>query len=227
MTDYYSNFLQLINSEKKNFKGAGFIFYSRIGLDISILLGQDNKSKSKIPSLSVFGGGKESFDKNSIDTAVRETFEELFNVRPNGLDLFVEQIQQKIDNNMIVEKVFVKSNNEVCYFADINILNMFIDHLIYQSSPWTFKGDHNWLEYKNNYHNFINDRILKPNEIARNGLNEITKIYLVKLSDLLISIKNDASEKIVKINNKKFKLRDNLNRYLQESIIIDIINKLY
>ena len=129
MTDFYSNYLSMIKSEKNNYRGAGFIFYEKNNLEFNFLLGLENfDSKNK---LSIFGGYKDKKDKNSLYTAVREVFEEVLNVHPTGLDIFVPQIQQKVDDYTISEKVFVKDSNEVCYFADISILNMFIHHLMY------------------------------------------------------------------------------------------------
>ena len=45
---------------------------------------------------------------------------------------FFKKLQKKINDGTIVEKVFVKEHNEICYFAEISILYTFINHLIYQ-----------------------------------------------------------------------------------------------
>ena len=222
MSDFYSKYLEMISSEKKKYRGAGFIFYQKNGLDIDFLLGLDNKSKSNM--LTVFGGGREPKETNSLYTATRETFEELFNILPNGLDLIVNQLQQKIDDHTIIEKIFMKQDNEVCYFADIHILNIFIDHLIYHECLWTFKGNHKWSDYTHNFTQFYEDRVLKPNQKAKNGLNEIKRVLYVNIKNINESI-NQMNNKII-INNKKYYLRDNLNRYLQENIITDIIHKI-
>ena len=222
MSDYFSKYLDLVNKEKNNYRGAGFIFYQKIGngytTDFDILLGVDNK-KPKVDGLnelSVFGGGKEKTDPNTLYTAVRETFEELFNVRPGGLDFFTEELQKKINDGTIIEKVFVKDQNEICYFTELNTLDLFINHLTYQKSPWTFKGKHEWNEYYRNIRLFIGDRILS-NKKAKDGLNEIKQVYLIKWSELTANI--------ITTNNKKYKLRDNLNRYIEEKVILDILNK--
>ena len=222
MSDFYSKYFDLVKQEKNKYKGAGFIFYRKSKTDFEFLLGLDNKSNTN--TLSVCGGGREETDKNSLYTACRETFEELFNVLPGGLDIFVNEIQKKINNDEIVEKIFMKNNNEICYFAEVNILNMFINHLYYQKSPWTFKDTHEWNEYIDNIPSFINDRILKNNQKAKNGLNEIKKVLLLKWSVILKSF-NNVDNKLIIINKKKYQLRDNLNKYLQENIIIDIIYK--
>ena len=120
----------------------------------------------------------------------------------------------------VIEKVFVKDQNEICYFTEIDTLNLFIKHLIYQKSPWTFKGKHEWSEYYNNIHLFIHDRMLKNNQKAKNGINEIKQVYLIKWSELY-----NNSDKIIQINNKKYKLRHNLNRYIEDKVILDILNK--
>jgi len=224
MSDFYSKYLEMISSEKKNYRGAGFIFYQKSGLDFDFLLGLDNKNKLNI--LSVFGGGREPKETNSLYTACRETFEELFNILPNGLDLFVIQMQKKIDDHEIIEKIFLKKNNEVCYFANVKILNMFIDHLIYHECPWTFKGNRKWNNYINNIDQFIIDRVLKTNQKALNGLNEIKRILFVNIKDINNSLKMNQDDKSIIVNKKEYYLRDNLNRYLQENIIIDIINKI-
>ncbi len=225
MTDFYSKYLDLINNQKNNYRGAGFIFYQNNNNDIDFLLGVDNKFKDN--KLNVFGGGKEKTDKSSLHTACREVFEELFNVYPTGLDIFVERIQKGIDSHDITEKIFLKKENEVCYFADIKYLNLFIEHLIYHEGEWTFKNNHQYKEYKDDIIKFIGDRVLKSSQKAKNGLNEIKRIYLVKWSHIKNAInKTDENHsEPVKINNKKYLLRDNLQKYLKEDIIIDIINK--
>jgi hypothetical protein len=227
MSDFYSKYLEMMSSEKKNYRGAGFIFYQKNGLDFDFLLGLDNKSNTNM--LSVFGGGREPKETNSLHTACRETFEELFNILPNGIDILVNQLQQKIYDHTILEKIFMKKENEVCYFAEINILQMFIDHLIYHECAWTFKGNHQWSEYKYDIPKFINDRVLKPNQKAKNGLNEIKRIFLVNITDITQSLnKIDSTKKGngIIINKQEYYLRNNLNRYLQEKIITDIIHKI-
>lgn len=232
MSDYFSKYLDLVNKEKNKYRGAGFIFYQRSAYgyttDFDILLGVDNK-KPKVDGLnelSVFGGGKEKTDPNTLYTAVRETFEELFNILPGGLDFFTEELQKKVNDGTIVEKVFVKDQNEICYFTELNTLNLFINHLNYQKSPWTFKGKHEWSEYYNNIRIFINDRELKNNQKAKNGLNEIKRIYLVKWSELIKPVEpGDILGKVIIIGKKKYKLRYNLNRYIEEKVILDILNK--
>ena len=92
MSDFYSKYLDLINTQKQNYRGAGIFFYQKdtINNDYDFLFGVDNKKRDE--RLSVFGGGKDKEDPNSLYTAVREVFEELFNVLPNGIDLVVYQI---------------------------------------------------------------------------------------------------------------------------------------
>ena len=68
------------------------------------------------------------------------------------------------------------------------------------------------------------DRVLRPNQKAKNGLNEIKKVLYVNIKDINNSI-NKMDNKIT-INKNEYYLRDNLNRYLQENIIIDIIHKI-
>jgi hypothetical protein len=180
------------------------------------------KTIPNINELNVFGGKKERTDKNPLYTAVRETFEELFNTLPSGLDLFTEELQKKVNDGSIIEKVFIKEKNEICYFAEMNILYTFINHLIYQKSPWTFKGNYTWEKYQNDINLFINDRSLKNNQRIKNGFNEVKKVYLIKWTDI---IKSKENNKILFINNKKFILRENLNRYVEEKVILDILNK--
>ena len=221
MADYYSKYLDIMHSEKNKYGGAGFMFYEKNGNSLNFLLGLDNSGIGK-QRLGIFGGARERKDKSPLYTAVREIFEEVFNILPNGLDIFVDRIQKKIDDYSIIEKIFVKSNNEVCYIADINLLNLFIEHLIYNECSWTFKNKHSWKEYLYNIHLFFNDRVLKNNQTVKNGLNEIKKVYLFDWNIINESIKNNTP---IIINKKEYLLRDNLNKYLQDNIIIDIINK--
>jgi hypothetical protein len=219
MTDYYSKYLDLIHSEKNNYGGAGFMFYENNNNNIFLLLGLENNSKHQ---LGIFGGSREKKDKSSLHTAVREIFEELFNVSLTDLDIFIERIQKKIDDYSIKEKIFVKSNNEVCYIANVNILNLFLEHLIYTDCKWSFKNKHNWNKYINNIHMFFKDRNLKTNQTVKHGLNEIKKVYLLKWTDINNSINMKTP---IMINKKEYYIKDNLNKYLQDNIIIDIINK--
>ena len=49
MTDFYSNYLSMIKSEKNNYRGAGFIFYEKNNLEFDFLLGLENiKLQEKI-----------------------------------------------------------------------------------------------------------------------------------------------------------------------------------
>jgi hypothetical protein len=224
MTDYYSNYLSLVNSEKNNYKGAGFIFYEKHDHNnINFLLALDNVKKSEVQALSTFGGTREKKDKNALYTAVRETFEELFNIVPNGMDLFLNQIQKKVDDYTIIEKMFVKNNNEVSYFAELNILNLFIEHLIYHESKWTFKNNHKWSEYHNHIHIFLNDRLLKNNQVVKNGLNEVKKVFLVNFKLINGSIKNNSP---IIIDNKEYHLKESLKKYFKDEFILNIINKI-
>jgi len=134
----------------------------------------------------------------------------------------MHRIQQKIDDYSIIEKIFVKSKNEVCYIADISILKLFFEHLMYQECEWTFKSKHEWSEYYNKIHMFFNDRILKNNQTIHHGLNEVKKVFLINWDTINKSIKNNTP---IIINKKEYYLKDNLNKYLQDNIIIDIINK--
>jgi hypothetical protein len=56
-------------------------------------------------------------------------------------------------------------------------------------------------------------------------MNEIKKIYLIKWSDLTVPLKR-GQERIITIKDTKYKLRDNLNRYLKENVIIDSIHSI-
>jgi hypothetical protein len=225
MSDYYSKYLEMVSAEKKNYSGAGFIFYQTSGYDFDVLLGLDNKKNEK--TLSIFGGGREKKDTSPLYTAVREVFEELFNIVPNGIDIFVSQLQKKIEDKTIIEKIFLKKNNEICFFTNINIIYLFIDHLIYHECPWTFKGNHTWDEYKNDILKFINDRVLKNNQKVKIGLNEIQRIFLINIKDINQVISNfETTKKGIIISKKEYFFRDNLNKYLQDKIITDIINKI-
>ena len=94
--------------------------------------------------------------------------------------------------------------------------------MIYQNTEWTFKGKHSWNKYNNKINLFINDRILKNNQKINNGINEVRKIFLINWNIINDNIKN---KKPIIINKKEYYLKDNLSKYLQDNIIIDIINK--
>jgi len=224
MSDFYSKYLDLINKEKSNYRGAGIFFFENYGSDdYMVLLGVDNKFRGN--HLSVFGGGKDPEDPHSLHTAVREVFEELFNVRPGNIDSVVQEMKSKMDQGLVLEKVHGKKLNEVSYFAKIDTMNIFFNHLYYHEIPWSFRGSHKWNEYINNIPAFIRDRVLKPTQKAGDGMNEIKKIYLIKLSDLTVPLKR-GQERTVTIKDINYKLRDNLNRYLKENVIIDSIRSI-
>ena len=114
MSDYYSKYLDIIHSEKNKYKGAGFIFYEKNGNDLHFLLGLSNQNKNK-QTLSVFGGAREKKDINPLYTAIRETFEELFNIVPPGLDLFLIQIIHPIMPEMVIDvtkRIYGYKNNK-------------------------------------------------------------------------------------------------------------------
>ena len=69
---------------------------------------------------------------------------------------------------------------------------------------------------------FFNDRILKNNQTAKDGLNEIKLVFLIAYKTIDYSIRNKIP---IAINKKEYYLKDNLNKYLQDNIIIDILNK--
>ena len=224
MSDFYSKYLDLINKEKSNYRGAGIFFFEKYGADdFMLLLGVDNKYNGN--NFSVFGGGRDKEDPDSLHTAVREVFEELFNVRPGNIDSVVQEMKSKMDQGFVLEKVHGKKLNEISYFAKIDVMNIFFNHLYYHEIPWSFRGSHKWNEYIDNVPAFIRDRVLKPTQKAGDGMNEIKKIYLIKYSDLTIPLKR-GQERIITIRDTKYKLRDNLNRYLKENVIIDSIRSI-
>ena len=95
MSDFYSKYLDLINKEKSNYRGAGIFFFEKYDEnDFMLLLGIDNKYNGN--NFSVFGGGRDKEDPDSLHTAVREVFEELFNVRPGNIDSVVQEMKSKI-----------------------------------------------------------------------------------------------------------------------------------
>ena len=74
-----------------------------------------------------------------------------------------------------------------------------------------------WLDYVS---------LLDHFQKAKNGLNEIKRIYLVKWSELIKPVEpGDILGKVIIIDKKKYKLRYNLNRYIEEKVILDILNK--
>jgi hypothetical protein len=224
MSDFYSKYLDLINKEKSNYRGAGIFFFENYGADdFMLLLGVDNKYNGN--NFSVFGGGRDKEDPDSLYTAVREVFEELFNVRPGNIDSVVQEMKLKMEQGLVLEKVHGKKLNEISYFAKIDVMNIFFNHLYYHEILWPFKSNHKWNEYIDNVPAFIKDRVLKPTQKAGDGMNEIKKIYLIKYSDLTVPLKR-GQERIITIKDTKYKLRDNLNRYLKENVIIDSIRSI-
>lgn len=68
--------------------------------------------KNEKPILSGFGGKQEEFDECSIDTAIRETLEELF-----GLDSVPQELVQYLMKNYIPRSQFTQTNYLVLVYT--------------------------------------------------------------------------------------------------------------
>lgn len=98
------------NSIKYNYAGSFFT-------DQKLVLCGYQQNK-KIPNLSGFGGKKEDIDKTYIETAIRETIEELFDIKPDRDTI------KYINHNVIYKRLVIQNNYYmlVYTFDDLEIM---------------------------------------------------------------------------------------------------------
>ena len=121
-----------------------------------------------------------------------------------------------------IQKIMKEYNNPT--EIEKNVIKIYTDEYIQVKDLLSQNYFNNVLsnEYVNNIHMFFNDRILKTNQTIKHGLNEVKKVYLLKWTDVNKSINMKTP---IIVNKKEYFIKDNLNKYLQDNIIIDIINK--
>lgn len=154
-------------------QAGGILISDIINNERVILLGKSN-IPNRICIYESFGGKTEKQDVSSLHTAIRELVEEFFNYKISTK--LINKIAYKIRKSNLIIKT--KKLYGMAYLIDFNGLN-FIFHFLLTEIPTLKKY------YVNNifdYKTYINERVIKGK--AKDGLNEIEKIELFKLSDV-------------------------------------------
>jgi hypothetical protein len=144
-----------------------------------IILGKSNNPR-EIDTYESFGGKKEKEDLTSLHTAIREFTEEFFNIKINT------DIINDIALGLRVNNLIIKQQNffGISYLINFKGLN-FIFQKIYSYLETLSNNPLKNYQYNNkfNLRKYMEERTI--DEKPSNGLNEIKKIEVFKLEDLL------------------------------------------
>jgi hypothetical protein len=166
------DFEDVFKNDLKDMAG-GILISDIINNERVILLGKSNIPK-RIGTYESFGGKTEKQDISSLHTAIREMVEEFFNYEIST------KLVNDIAYNIRISKLIIKSKElyGMSYLIDFTGLN-FIFQFVLTEIPILQKYNvNNFFDYKT----YISERII--NGKAKEGLNEIEKIELFKLSDI-------------------------------------------
>ncbi len=156
-------------------KAGSMIISDFINKKRVVFLGKSNVPKRKNKgTFESFGGRYESEDISSLHTAVREMIEEFFNIKVNTST--VNKIAQGLINNKLIIKRFELYG--MSYLINFKGLNYIFNELTNENinlSKYKFGDFFDYNEY-------FNDRII--NDEPNDGLNEISNIEIIKLSDI-------------------------------------------
>lgn len=138
-----------------------------------IILGKSNVPK-RSNSFESFGGRYEKEDVTTLHTAVRETIEEFFNLKP--FNSKVNEIAEGLRQNKLILKQY--ELHGMTYLINFSGLNFIFQKLLYiyeELKIYDDKGKFDIFKY-------IKERIVsdKPEQ----GLNEIQSLQVFKLNDI-------------------------------------------
>jgi hypothetical protein len=154
-------------------QAGGILISDIINNEQVILLGKSN-IPNRMGTYESFGGKTEKQDISSLHTAIRELVEEFFNYKISTN--LINKIAYQLRNSKLIIKT--KEFYGMSYLIDFSGLN-FIFQLLITEIPALKKYNVNkFFDYKT----YINERVINGN--AKDGLNEIEKIELFKLSDI-------------------------------------------
>lgn len=154
-------------------QAGGILICHTINNEQVILLGKSNIPK-RIGTWESFGGKTEKQDISSLHTAIRELVEEFFNYKISTK--LINDIAYKIRNSNLIIKS--KELHGMSYLIDFTGLNFIFQFLLKEIPALEKFNVDNFFDYKT----YINERTI--NSKAKDGLNEIEKIELFKLSDI-------------------------------------------
>jgi hypothetical protein len=152
---------------------GGILISDIVNNEQVILLGKSNIPK-RTGTYESFGGKTEKQDITSLHTAIRELVEEFFNY--NITTKLVNEIAYNIRNSNLIIKS--KELHGMSYLIDFSGLNFIFQFLLKEIPTFEKYNDNNFFDYKT----YIMERTI--NGKAKDGLNEIEKIELFKLSDI-------------------------------------------
>ena len=138
-----------------------------------IILGKSNVPK-RSNSFESFGGRYEKEDATTLHTAVRETIEEFFNLKPSNAK--VNEIAEGFRRNkLIVRQYELHGMSYLINFAGLNYIFQKLLSEFPEWKPYDEKGKFNITKY-------IEERQVpdKPEQ----GLNEIHSLRVFKVNDL-------------------------------------------
>jgi hypothetical protein len=154
-------------------EAGGILIADIINNERVILLGKSNIPK-RIGTYESFGGKTEKQDVSSLHTAIREMVEEFFNYKISTE--LVNDIAYKIRiSNLIIK---TKELHGMSYLINFNGLNFIFQLLLTEIPAFEKYNVNNFFDYKS----FISERHI--NGKSKDGLNEIEKIEIFKLSDI-------------------------------------------
>jgi len=138
-----------------------------------IILGKSNVPK-RSNSFESFGGRYEKEDATTLHTAVRETIEEFFNLKPTNSK--VNEIAEGLRKKKLILRQY--ELHGMSYLINFSGLNYIFQKLIFEFeelSKYNDKGKFNMSKY-------IDEREIHGTPI--DGLNEIHSLQVFKLNDI-------------------------------------------
>jgi hypothetical protein len=226
-----------INNKKIN-TGHGAIFLGK-DTSVRILVGihfENNKLNGETGmNLNFFGGGSD-YCEPVLQTVIRETLEELFNINP--LEKYVKNIFEHLCSPSIINKYYIFTNkkNSYSYIFNIKILTDIVKIICGFSKEVQIKLPINSIKYKsinlcNYYKNgefdlkkFLKDReIPSLKKVKFHSLNEIKYISYPKLSEIL---KNETEYNIMNFNTgtrSKITYSKFIKKFLKKTLLKDIL----
>ena len=154
-------------------QAGGILISDIVNNERVILLGKSNIPK-RTGTYESFGGKTEKQDISSLHTAIREFVEEFFNYKIS-VNL-INEIAYTIRNTNFIIKT--KELHGMSYLIDFSGLNFIFQFLLTEIPELEKYNVSNFFDYKT----YINERTIGAK--AKDGLNEIQKIELFKLSTI-------------------------------------------
>ena len=138
-----------------------------------IILGKSNVPK-RANSFESFGGRYEKEDATTLHTAIRETIEEFFNLKPSNNK--VNEIAEGLrTNKLIVRQYELHGMSYLINFAGLNFIFQKLINDYQELVPYNNKGKFNVTKY-------IEERQV-PDKLDK-GLGEIHSLRVFKVNDL-------------------------------------------